>query len=52
MNITRDLQTVLKGKTAASELNITINGEGRTIGYTLSPIKGRYGIDGAVVHAQ
>lgn len=50
MNITRDLQTVLKGKTAASELNITINGEGRTIGYTLSPIKGRYGIDGAVLN--
>ena len=27
LNITEDLQTVLKGKTAASELNITINGE-------------------------
>ncbi|MDP1759678.1 MAG: histidine kinase dimerization/phospho-acceptor domain-containing protein, partial [Thermodesulfovibrionales bacterium] len=50
LNITRDLQTVLKGKTAASELNITINGESRTIGYTLSPIKGRYGIDGAVLN--
>lgn len=50
LNITRDLQTVLKGKTAASELNITINGESRTIGYTLSPIKGSYGIDGAVLN--
>ncbi|MBI1810622.1 MAG: PAS domain S-box protein [Nitrospirae bacterium] len=50
LNITRDLQIVLQGKTAASELNITINGEGRTIGYTLSPIKGRYGIDGAVLN--
>lgn len=50
LNITRDLQTVLKGKTAASELNITINGEGRTIGYTVSPIKGRHGIDGAVLN--
>ncbi|PIP69999.1 MAG: hypothetical protein COW90_07575 [Nitrospirae bacterium CG22_combo_CG10-13_8_21_14_all_44_11] len=48
LNITRDLQAALKGDAAASELNITINGESRTIGYTLSPIKGRYGIDGAV----
>ncbi|RJQ39995.1 MAG: PAS domain S-box protein [Nitrospiraceae bacterium] len=50
LNIASDFKTVLKGRTAASEMNVTINGEGRTIGYTLSPIRGRYGIDGVVLN--
>jgi len=48
LNMTGDLQTVLKGKTLTSELIAVINGESRAIWYTLSPIKSGDSIDGAV----
>lgn len=49
-NISRNLKTALRGESVASELNAAINNKTRTIGYTLSPIKGRDAIDGVVLN--
>ena len=46
--IPKDFERVMKGEIITSELNMVINGERRTIGYTLSPVKGKDAIDGAV----
>ena len=48
LNISKDFDTAMRGEMATSELNAIINGENRAIGYTLSPIKGKDAIDGAV----
>jgi len=48
LNISKDFEMAIKGKVVTSELNIMINGESRTIGYTLSPIRGKDAVDGAV----
>lgn len=50
LDISRDLEAVMQGEIVTSELNAIINGKTQTIGYTLSPIKGRYSIDGAVIN--
>lgn len=46
--IPKDFERAMKGEIITSELNMVINGERRTIGYTLSPVKGKDAIDGAV----
>ncbi|MDO9288978.1 MAG: histidine kinase dimerization/phospho-acceptor domain-containing protein [Thermodesulfovibrionales bacterium] len=46
--IPKDFERVMRGEIITSELNMVINGERRTIGYTLSPVKGKDAIDGAV----
>jgi len=48
-NIERDFETAMRGETVTSELNVKVNEKMRTVDYTLSPIKGRFTIDGAVL---
>lgn len=46
--IPKDFERAMRGEIITSELDMVINGERRTIGYTLSPVKGKDAIDGAV----
>ncbi|TAL21958.1 MAG: PAS domain S-box protein [Nitrospirae bacterium] len=46
--ISKDFERVMGGEIITSELNVQVSGERRTIGYTLSPVKGKDAIDGAV----
>jgi PAS domain S-box-containing protein len=50
LDVSGDLDEVMKGRIVTSELTALINGENKTIGYTLSPIKGKDTFDGAVLN--
>jgi len=50
LDISKELRTVMKGEVTTSELNAVINRQNLTISYTLSPIKGKDSIDGAVFY--
>ncbi|MBI4685443.1 MAG: PAS domain S-box protein [Nitrospirae bacterium] len=50
LDISRDFTQAMKGEIMTAELNTVIMGENRAIGYTISPIKGRDAIEGAVLN--
>ncbi len=50
LDISKDFETAMKGEVVTSELNTLINGKNRTIGYTLSPIRGKDAVNGAVLN--
>ncbi len=49
LNMAGDFEMTMSGRVVTSELNIRTNEEDRAIGYTLSPIKGKDAIGGAVL---
>lgn len=49
-DISKDIYLSMKGEIITSELNTEINGKKMSIGYTLSPIRGKDSIDGVILN--
>lgn len=49
-DLRKDLELSMRGEVVTSELNTDINGKKTSIGYTLSPIKGKDFIDGVILN--